>query len=592
MNTSKASRAALNPLLLPGIRDKPKRRPDEFSAMLQHYLNEKPTLVEAMAMGREPIAEKDRVASHFIKVAMPAASINKPSQFMVGLLVVTLLARFLHLISIPAAATTPEAELAGAAYQAQFVMSASSSSSQLPDISNALVTAANPARSGGEHPALNHVRSAALHNYIVEYGWLASGRSLDDLPRNRSFFDRYGDEAGALRGRLSPSVTAFLDSITIVDGVDIPFFFWVSGISEPSELFQASDLLFEEQDCVFGEAGDAALNATNSGPRFLTLYPTLSGMTSKPAGLVYDQRRHVAVVALDMFDLDFCTRQGDDLQLVIIEDLWYPLETVLTNWIHLIHIGKVAAVAPDVDDHQALGEKIGPWAWRTYSAAQVRRPHFRTIAPGLLVPLDAAAFAASQTFTTTEKANNNNDDDDEDEKNAQTEPGDPVIPPVLIFQAADGRTAHLGWKKSRYEAVSPFHPREFALRDDQRVPAGLYSESVSRPQPDGAEEGFRLVLPFAVGAPHGSGWEASARKSGGERLEHWTLADLFQHGFKPFGGEPWRAQRLERLLGRWRELVEDGVWTVGPGGVEGSIDTFKDANYGEQWRDYWIAPTW
>ncbi|KAK3379001.1 hypothetical protein B0T24DRAFT_674830 [Lasiosphaeria ovina] len=118
---------------------------------------------------------------------MPAASINKTPQFMVGLLVVALLARFLHLISIPAvaaaAATAPEAELAGAAYQAQFVMpSSSSSSSQLPDVSNALVTAANPARSGGEHPALDHVRSAALHNYIVEYAWLASGRSLDDNP--------------------------------------------------------------------------------------------------------------------------------------------------------------------------------------------------------------------------------------------------------------------------------------------------------------------------------------------------------------------------------------------------------------------------
>jgi len=31
--------------------------------MLQHYLNEKPTSVEAMTMGREPIAEKDWVAS-------------------------------------------------------------------------------------------------------------------------------------------------------------------------------------------------------------------------------------------------------------------------------------------------------------------------------------------------------------------------------------------------------------------------------------------------------------------------------------------------------------------------------------------------
>lgn len=38
-----------------------------------------------------------------------------------------------------------------------------------------------------------------------------------------------------------------------------------------------------------------------------------------------------------------------------------------------------------------------------------------------------------------------------------------------------------------------------------------------------------------------------------------SVAELFQHGFKPFGGEWWRAQRLEALFDHWRYLVETGV---------------------------------
>jgi hypothetical protein len=125
-------------------------------------------------------------------------------------------------------------------------------------------------------------------------------------------------------------------------------------------------------------------------------------------------------------------------------------------------------------------------------------------------------------------------------------------------------------------------------RGDHSTPAGLYSESVRRSETDNAEEGFRLLLPFKLrpNDPHGLG----ARKSDGCLVDDQSVAELFQHGFKPFGGE-FRAQRLESLLDRWRELVESGVWTVGEHGVAGSIDKFRDADWGA-WRDYWIAPDW
>ena len=68
-------------------------------------------------------------------------------------------------------------------------------------------------------------------------------------------------------------------------------------------------------------------------------------------------------------------------------------------------------------------------------------------------------------------------------------------------------------------------------------------------------------------------------------------AQLFQFGcYHPFGGE-WRAQRLDKLMDRWRELVESGKWSVGRDGVQGTIDVFADAGTGA-WRDYWIEPEW
>lgn len=111
---------------------------------------------------------------------------------------------------------------------------------------------------------------------------------------------------------------------------------------------------------------------------------------------------------------------------------------------------------------------------------------------------------------------------------------------------------------------------------------------------DSAEEGFRLLLIPGPGASNTA--ELHARKSDGTLLDgvDSQVAGLFQHGHKPFGGEWWRPQRLERLLGQWATLVETGVWTVGPDGVDGTVDTFVDgANAAAGgWRHYWISPDW
>lgn len=190
-----------------------------------------------------------------------------------------------------------------------------------------------------------------------------------------------------------------------------------------------------------------------------------------------------------------------------------------------------------------------------------------------------------------------------------TESGDLIIPPVLIFPEEYSQTTNLDQYPSSYAAqwerpdsfvtFNPFClPYHSAVkRGDRSTPAGLYSESVDRAIVDQAEEGFRLLLPFPL-RPFGDDADEFLNKNERARWSDGTLVEkgdptgLFQHGQKPFGGNTCgRAQRLERLLEKWRGLVESGIWPVGKDGVKGSIERFREAD-GLGWRNYWIPPTW
>lgn len=55
-----------------------------------------------------------------------------------------------------------------------------------------LVTASHPARNDG---TLDVARCAALHNFLVRYGWTGMGGRMEELP-SATFFKKYGTEAG------------------------------------------------------------------------------------------------------------------------------------------------------------------------------------------------------------------------------------------------------------------------------------------------------------------------------------------------------------------------------------------------------------
>ncbi|KAL6906966.1 hypothetical protein GGI43DRAFT_247916 [Trichoderma evansii] len=470
--------------------------------------------------------------------------------------------------------------------------------SQLPDVSNLLVTADNPARD--DISGMDHERCAALHNYLLQYACLADGYSSSSLRNNtNTFFTTHGAAAELVRTRLNVSLATFLNTAKLPpDGPErTPFFFWASGLSDP-------DLLFDESLAdLFDQPVDSLV---------CLYFPNIGQGGEFGGGVLYHQRHHLAAVFMHMDDHDFA------LPLEAHRELWHPLETVLSNWIDLIHLGKVTA-SPRDEPSLFGSEKIGPWEWRPYSEAQVtscisawsrlceaieaqmpsqplptadseplltpavldeasvppdcflrsfltaaRRPQFNFIAPGLfLPPADTSAFAAVQPFTKLSR-------------------GCHTIPSVCIFPAAGGEEVDL---------TESSYPFSTGINDSlpSRVTAGVYSEPVDRNNYDYAEEGFRMLLPYGFRG----NWDASvgARKSDGSTIERNKGTDLFQHGYKPFGGDYYRAQRLERLFDCWYKLVDEGAWSVGPQGVEGTIDTYKEADT-ERWKDYLIPPTW
>lgn len=364
--------------------------------------------------------------------------------------------------------------------------------SQLPIMDDILVTAEHPARPSNS--GMDHARCAALHNHLVRYAWLAEGRLLDSLQTNNSFFTTYGEDAEAVRSRLEPSVIAFLETAIIPSPNDdgdendpsaASLFWFVSGLSDPDFFFanDTADLFDQPPDTL------------------LCLYfPNIGQGGEFGGGLFYHQRHHLATVFMHMDDYDFA------LPLEAHSELWHPLEMVLSNWIELIHVGKVVA---SPREHPSLygSEKIGPWEWRPFGEGQIRecvdtwhrlcetiegrispslsssstspptfepllpyatldaasvpqdgfarafltrarRPRFKQIAPGLILPpTDPTEFTKRQPYTGLPRESEN------------------IIPPVLIFSPAD--------PQREADLTSLENPFCSTFRQPARVPAGV-----------------------------------------------------------------------------------------------------------------------
>ncbi|KAJ5561754.1 hypothetical protein N7535_003785 [Penicillium sp. DV-2018c] len=472
---------------------------------------------------------------------------------------------------------------------------------QILDIEGALVSDDNPARDDG---TLDYERCARLHNYLVAYDWMArNGRDTPDLDALASerwlFHEANADDLEATRQRLDAPLNRFLD---LVSDHRPPFFYWIDGLA-----MALSDEFF------IGENG-----REDDKERFVLIYRTISDLGSHNLGVVYDQQLNRASFPMTTDNME-SVEPIDEHQ-----EMWFPLETILTHWIYMTRIGKIVpGLAEELPSGQPPTNRsqFYHWSWLPYCDAQidstiaamerysaavesrmppdsllpisaplftnaeldaaavprecfirhlltrVKAPRFKFIAPGLEVPHDKEAFARRQRFT--------NLPHEEDS-----------IPGVLLFAAPD-RLVDLNPEIRRLFSIA--HHNASMIGNDP-VPTGLYSEPVRRSDYDMEEAGFHLVLPFPL-QPGFFRDEEGARMSDGSPVSSGSFTQLFQHGyFHPFGGER-RSQRLERLFEHWTGLVERGVWTVGEEGVSGGIDKLGDADRGA-WNEYWIAPSW
>ncbi|KAJ4306802.1 hypothetical protein N0V88_000169 [Collariella sp. IMI 366227] len=494
------------------------------------------------------------------------------------------------------------------------------SASQLPNIDDQLVTPDNLPRT--DLDGMDHVRCVALHNYLVDYCLAADGLLNTATEGSRAtYFSTHGEAAEAVRPRLHPSLTAFLAAARTPN---TPLFFFVGGMPSPDAEFYG---LFDNE---------IANNEDEFEDSIVRLYfPHMDACNGKSGGgMLYHQRRHLASFFVHPHDTEYAFPVDQHPQS------WHPLEIILSNWIDLIRLDKI--VASPIDEPALYsGVKIGNWEWRPYGNGQIancvaawdrlcaaiearrrqtrgatldndnhsppteplltsaamdaaripnpsfarsflglaHRPrHIRQIASGLsLPPACPAAFAAAQPFTHLPRRMR---------QWVGMLEWDEIVPPVYIFFSHPGAPqvdiSGPRWRSSFRRYWDDGHGKvPDGVAFPLSVPPGVYSECLVRSEPEATEEGFRMPLPFGL---------YGARLSDGGEMKDMLADELFQHGFKPFGGDLNRPQRLERLLDHWAGLVERGVWSVGPHGVEGSIEMFKDAKL--NWVDYVIPSSW
>ncbi|KAK1953670.1 hypothetical protein LY78DRAFT_664315 [Colletotrichum sublineola] len=418
---------------------------------------------------------------------------------------------------------------------------------------------------------MDHTRCAALHNYLVDYR-LAVEDDLDPaVNREDTFISTHGAAASGIISRLHPSVAAFLAAARTPT---FPFFYFAHSFPDTAADNDLDGLFDNDLASLYSEPEDSLLR----------LYlPVIESGGESGGGLIYHQGRHVAAFFMHIDDMGYALPVDEH------PTNWHPLETVLSNWVELIRLGKVIASPAPAGLYGS--EKVGPWEWRPYGDGQV-----------------AACVAAWDRLCGDIEERQGQgtvmvDDDDDDRHDPLLTPVAPdtanipnpsfardflrlarrppricSIAPGFSLPPADGPS---------FAAAQPYARLDVDDDDEaarilpSSAPAGVYTEGLARGRElDCAEEGFRLLLPFAI----------AARKSDGSEVDSDVVDGLYQHGYKPFGGAYHRPQRLERLLDHWAGLVRRGVWAVGRRGVEGGLNVFRHSTV--DGTDYVIPPSW
>ncbi|KAK8085930.1 hypothetical protein PG994_000904 [Apiospora phragmitis] len=437
---------------------------------------------------------------------------------------------------------------------------------------------------------MDYARCAELHNRILDMGirkQLTLGDGRNDSPhsiksppvlQHPNWFQHWGKRAEAVRPYLSPNLTAFLERAGAM-GDGHSFFYYVNGLESP-------DVMWAHQ---VGMAEDLT-----DPYRYVTLYST-NQFASYPDGLVFDQKKTLAIMQMSIHD-GFVTQNG--------RQKWYPLEVVLSQWLDMIEVGKVQAVAEGV---RSRSEKQGPWTLVGYSERQLEET--LEVWEQLLNAIEARI----PDHTPSNDSRTLFDDDEIDLEAAGVLPG--FMPEFLAkarrpafhhiapgLQIRDAESVAFQQPFRSVPLVCPHNRPEYPGSPKIQFPILLFASSEGRtydapPSENFYEDGVKLVLPFGIG---GRGWARTADGAKfGENTGQVKHADvegqdmhhsLFQLGYQPFVAA--HEVRLVQVLRVWVKLVESGAWKVGPDGILGGMEKWRDADTWWHWKKYVVPMSW
>ncbi|KAK1816483.1 hypothetical protein LTR12_009074 [Friedmanniomyces endolithicus] len=431
-------------------------------------------------------------------------------------------------------------------------------------------------------------RCAALHNTLMLYGWISCGRPLASL-KKASWWSRHGSQS--LLKILRPELVRFLGKIFDVEGHC--FFYHLRGLARPGEMMMLGEVLEDEE---LGR-GLAGVGAKGEGKeevggkwRFVVLYATPVALVSHPAGLVYDQHAHRAILMPTyhhVFDLR-------DKGLP-----WQSLETVLSAYIDMIEAEKVLALHAEV--HAASNGIPGLLPW-------LAQPYTQSDLTSCLETWQKLVFAIEKKADITRS-------DDLARLCSRSALDAANVPKGfahdLLLHAASSSIWFIapGIRLPKVEEFiyQPFAPicaqypaetagmkmpflflrcpGEVSAKEAKfrypfstlpSVPCGLYLDAFPNAK-NPFEDACRLVLPIRLGG------NRYARTSDFRPIRK-TFSDLYQVDINPFVMR--HGPKLVGVLENWLLNVESGHWRVNSLGVEGGLGVWRLADTREDWWRY------
>ncbi|KAK5108147.1 hypothetical protein LTR62_008743 [Meristemomyces frigidus] len=447
------------------------------------------------------------------------------------------------------------------------------------------VTEATPIRL---YDDLDVERCAALHNTLMLYGWVCSGRKIPTM-KKQSWWSRHGSQP--LEAILRPSLIRFLSKI--FDVQDHIMFYHLTGLARPTQMFQLGDVLEDEDNSP----------AKAEKYRFVVLYAANRALVSHPAGLVYDQQTHRAILMPTyhhIFDL-----YNADLP-------WQNLEVILSAYVDMIEAEKAIAVPLDYHpdaQHAVAGNNAimtarpstKPWVLQPYTLSDLKncldiwrrlikaiekragteRDEEANVAPLCTrSALDVAGIPKGFAYDLLLHAHSS--------EIWFVAPGI-RLPKVEEFIHQPFRQVLEHYPAETAEMKMPFlfmrcpgtvSAKEAKFRYPfstvESVPCGLYLDAFPNAQ-NPFEDACRFVLPIRLGS------NSYARTSDFRPIRR-SHSDLYQVDINPFVMR--HGPKIVGVLENWLENVENGHWDVNAKGVEGGIGVWRKADSREDWWRY------